>query len=182
MKTSWFLLFGLLLVGCEAATSAGPVPACDHVITSFAPQVGPTAGGTEVTVSGTFVATESSRDVRVRVGGVEADVLSMSRDGCDTCDACANEALICATCDRECRGLAVYTDGSGAVWGASECLETLVFSTPGGPPGPATVLIMNSRGSSDDIRFLYEDAGDDDDSAPGDDDDSAPGDDDDSAR
>lgn len=129
-------------------------------------------GGTEVVVAGLFISTESTRDTLVRVGGVEAEVLAMTREGCDTCDACTNEALICGNCDRECRGLAEFTDGADTLWAASECLETLTFETPPGAPGPAPVLIFNGRGSSQDAVFTYEDAGDDDDSA-GDDDDSA---------
>ncbi|MCO4774183.1 MAG: IPT/TIG domain-containing protein, partial [Deltaproteobacteria bacterium] len=178
-SAAFALLCVLALGACEGEVSQGPVPSCDHVIWEMTPTTGPTSGGTEVVVDGYFIAGDSERDVVVRVGSTDADVTSMSRVGCDPCDACTTENLLCASCDRECRGLTDYTDGAGTVYEPSACVETLGFTTPPGESGPATVTIMNSRGSSDDLTFVYEGAGDDDDSA-GDDDDSA-GDDDDSA-
>ena len=174
-----FPLFALLLLSCDADELQGPIAACDLVPESIEPAEGPSAGGTEVTVTGLFVAGSSDRDMQIRVGGADATWLSMERVGCDTCDACVDEALRCSDCDRECRGLADFEDSSGVVWEASACVETLVFETPAGTPGEAAVHIINSRGSNDSLRFTYVGTGDDDDSA-GDDDDSA-GDDDDSA-
>ena len=167
------LLCALLLPACESEELQGPVPACDHLLWGLSPDFGPTTGGTEVTVSGIFIASDEGRDVVVRVGGTDADVQAMARTGCDACFACANEALSCAACDRECRGLAPYTDAGGTTWEQSECQETLTFTTPAGAAGEVPVTIINSRGSSDDLSFTYEPDGDDDDSAAGDDDDSA---------
>ncbi len=180
MRFLCFLFSAALLLGCEATTASGPVPSCDHVVDSLTPDSGPVAGGTEVVVSGLFISTESVRDTVVRVGGIQAEVLGMTREGCETCDACTNEALLCVTCERECRGLAEFTDGADTLWPASECLETLTFETPAGSPGPAPVLILNGRGTSQDSVFTYGETGGDDDDSAGDDDDSA-GDDDDSA-
>ena len=167
------------LAGCETEGVSGPVPSCDLEVDAVEPARGPMDGGTEVTVTGTFVAGEGERDVQVRVGSVDAEVLGTTSTGCDPCFACANEALLCATCDRFCRGLDDFTSGDGTVFPAETCVETVTFATPPGDTGAVAVVILNSNGSTDDITFTYEPAGDDDDSA-GDDDDSA-GDDDDSA-
>ncbi len=173
------LLLACALGACEVENASGPVPSCDLLVDSVAPTSGPTTGGTEVTVTGTFVAGEGDRDVQVRVASVAAEVLETTSTGCDPCFACANEALLCASCDRFCRGLDDFTAGDGTVYPAEACVETLTFATPPGTAGDAVVVILNSNGSTDDVTFTYEEAGDDDDSA-GDDDDSA-GDDDDSA-
>ena len=166
------------LVACDADEVQGPISVCEPVPSTIEPATGPAAGGTEATATGLWLTADDPDDIVVRVGAVDAAVLTMARVGCDPCDACATESLRCATCDRECRGLDDYTDNSGQVHDAAACTETLVFVTPPGAPGPSAVSIINARGQSDALTFTYE-SGDDDDSA-GDDDDAA-GDDDDSA-
>ena len=174
------LLVPFILTACEVDEVLGPVASCDPVPAAIEPDSGPTAGGTEATVTGLFVAGDTVDDVQVRVGSADADVLSVAREGCGACDACAAEVLRCASCDRECRGLAEYADAAGVIHAASECVEAVVFVTPPGPAGPAAVSIINARGQTAALTFTYAD-GDDDDSAGDDDDDSAGDDDDDSA-
>jgi hypothetical protein len=182
----------LLLTGCEDDSSTVPLAVCTPVIDAMEPDSGPVEGGTQVTVTGLWVASELGvRDLGVHMAGDQAEVTGVFRgSGCANCDACIADALRCVECERVCRGLEGHTDSSTGIYAGPEvCEEWVSFLTPAAAAaGPAEVVLTNSHGSVAGPDFTYEgggdddDVADDDDSAPADDDDSAPADDDDSSR
>lgn len=168
-------LLGLLLVcsvlGCEEEAVTIPLAVCIPVLDSLEPAEGSVDGDTAVTINGLFVGTDlGERDVQIFVGGQEAEVTGVFRGpGCEVCDACIEQALRCGECESVCRGLDSWEDPStGEVSEPVLCEEWVSFLTPSAEePGPAELVLMNSRGSEDGLQFLYTEA------SPSDDDDSA---------
>jgi hypothetical protein len=161
------LAAGLLvasLPGCPAETVVEPSPVCTPFLASVAPASGPVEGGTEAMLVGLWMITDDGvRDVRIRVGGVDATVVSVARTGCEPCDRCSTEALRCQECDRVCRGETGYSDPATGVWSEpSACVESASFVTPPGDEGNATIVFVSGRGLASGPGFRYEAGGDDD--------------------
>ena len=79
------------------------------------------------------------QDTDLRVGGVDAQVQSVDRTGCDDCDdcrttqGCAACGDDCDACDAECR---------------DNCVETLSFVVPELSAGTHQVVLFNAHGGS----------------------------------
>lgn len=155
-----------LLVACEEDEADVPRGVCSPVIDQMEPASGPTSGGTQVTLSGLFVATEvGERDVAVHVGGVRAETTGVFRgNGCANCDACAASALRCEECERVCRGLSGWTDPETEEYSEAEvCEEWVSFVVPASEEdGEAEVVLTNSHGATIGPVYTYVSGGDDD--------------------
>jgi len=101
-------------------------------------------------------------DTLVRVGGVEATIDTIDREGCLDCDSC-RAAEDCRTCG-ECEDCTSECE---------DCVETLRFVVPDAPPGAAPIVVFNQHGTSAAIPFtVLGESPDTDDSDTGDTDDS----------
>jgi len=83
-------------------------------------------------------------DTVVYIGGVQAELTTLDRVGCETCDTCRTEALCtecgdCDTCDRLCE---------------EQCDESLTVLVPDLAPGPADVWLINRHGRSDSLSVI----------------------------
>ena len=147
------LVCAAFVCGCEEEPEVPPLAICTPVLDELSPATGPAGGGTEVTLTGLWIATDlGTRDVQVFVGGSEAEVTSTSRtEGCTACDACIEQVLRCTECERVCRGEAAFEDpATGELLPQARCEEDVQFTTPPAATlGPAGVLLINSRGSLD---------------------------------
>lgn len=146
------ILLATPLPGCETDEVAVTYDVCRPLLESLAGAEGPLAGGFEVTATGTWLALdwEEPRDLAVRVGGVDAAVLDVVREGCDACDACITE-LTCGECIEACEGRAGYGDAE-----ASECVESVVFAAPAqAAPGSAALAVVTPRGTATGQSVTY---------------------------
>jgi hypothetical protein len=133
---STLVLFGLL-----AACGTVDDPSIDYCVVqgTIEPAVAPV--GAEVVFRGGPVSTVP--DTLVRVGGVSADVLDVTRADCTFCDACLSSSdcdpcgSTCADCDAIC----------------ASCVETITFVVPPVTAGDAPVVIQNLWGATDPIPF-----------------------------
>lgn len=90
------------------------------------------APGDEIRVVGRPQSTV--RDTAVRVGDLDAVVVSVDRDGCDDCDACrvdCDDCERCAACDGAC----------------ASCVESATIVVPDVADGAHTVVLTNTYGS-----------------------------------
>jgi hypothetical protein len=127
-------LAATLLAGCTT-TPVVTLGTCD--VGLFAPSAEEVRPGEPLTLGGTPLTTDW--DTLVYVGGIEAEITSLERVGCETCDTCRTESLCtacgdCDVCDRLC---------------AEQCDETLTVLVPELEPGPADVWIINRHGRSE---------------------------------
>ena len=77
-------------------------------------------------------------DTAVYMGATRAEVVNVSREGCDECDACketegCQECSDCDACDVSC---------------TAECIESVQFRASALPPGIIEVSIYNGHGQS----------------------------------
>lgn len=102
------------------------------------------------------------RDTRVEVGGVRAQVVEVTRDGCETCDGCRVDSG-CAPCGL-CAGIPLATEDRVACFGdplaspavpssCDACLEAMAFVVPDLAAGFVAVLVINKNGQSDALPF-----------------------------
>lgn len=81
-------------------------------------------------------------DTIVRVGGVGALAVDVTREACSACDACrASEG--CRTCGT-CEGCDADCD---------TCVQTLSFTVPDVPAGDAPIVVFNRHGTSAPVPF-----------------------------
>lgn len=137
--TGFIALIGLVwLTGCQAAQVI-ELGTCDVSITST-PSTVAEAGDVVV-----LTATPMTKiwDTLAYVDGTPADVVSVDRVGCKSCDECRVKAACtdcgdCDTCDRLC---------------VEECVETVSVRIPDGPSGASDVWIINSHGRSEGVTI-----------------------------
>jgi hypothetical protein len=98
------------------------------------------------------------RDTRVLVGGVPAEVVSVSRVDCEVCDQCRLDPD-CAPCGP-CFGIELTVDAKDDCFGdgladppippaCDICVETMSFVVPtGAPVGTTAVYVVNANGAS----------------------------------
>lgn len=103
------------------------------------------------------------RDTHIQVGGIEAEVVTVVREGCDECDEC-RELAECAPCGP-CFGEELDVETRTSCFGepladppivpvCDACVESLSFVVPPtAPPGPTTVLVVNANGASHLVPF-----------------------------
>ncbi len=160
----------LLLVlpsgGCEPDEPIAFRPGCEALLDAVTPDRADLAGGGEASISGYWIASEESlRDTVVRVGGVDADVTGVVREGCDICTACSVEAVRCRECESVCRGTTQWVDDAGTVYERETCTEAITISVPPGEaPGEVEISVTTRHGEASNLWFTYL-GGDDDDSA-----------------
>ncbi len=92
------------------------------------------AGDTVALAGGPFT---TVADTQVRVDGLTAEVLEVTREGCTVCDACRDEYGCSDDCAVSC----------------TDCVETTRFVLPDAPPGGAEAVLVNGWGASDPIEL-----------------------------
>ena len=77
------------------------------------------------------------------LGGERAQVVDITREGCDECDSCKEDqgCLACSDCD-ECDAIC-----------KSDCIESVTFVVPVLPEGPKGVVVYNGSGSSNPVTL-----------------------------
>jgi len=116
------------LASCEVALSTAE-PAAAEV-------------GAEVVLSASPLTEDF--DTAVLVGGVRAEVLSLTRTGCESCDICVN-ANECSECSADCDACDSECD--------TNCAESLVFVVPELAAGATTIELFNTHGGSERLAF-----------------------------
>jgi len=132
----------LLLLGCLPSTISS-FPTCDVDLVSVSPAAATV--GEAVTLTATPLTEDW--DTAIRVGGIEAPVLGVEREGCSACDSCrSTEACSCTedcdTCDALC---------------AEECVETVTFTVPDLTPGEYDIVLFNAHGGSAPLSLVVVD-------------------------
>ena len=125
-----------LLLACVETTTT-EVPVCEVELVSLEP------ASAEVGAEVLLVASPLSEswDTAVLVGGERAQLLGLSREGCDACiedNECSSCLSDCDPCDAQC---------------AADCTESVSFLVPELPAGPTTVELFNTHGGSQRIAF-----------------------------
>jgi len=145
------LLLGLILASCTEDEDDFTRKLCDPVAGEAEPTEGPSSGGTEVMLTGRFIASSYGiLDTSVRVGGTPAEILSVDTYGCDPCDACLVESEYCVACWEVCDGLEAYGE-----YEAELCTEEVWIAIPAGNPGEVAVTLINGHGATQDFQFTY---------------------------
>lgn len=121
-----------LLLACATTTDAIYLT-CDVALVSVEPTVA--APGDEVTLTATPLTEDW--DTAIRVGGLDADIVSVTREGCDACDSC-NADQGCA-CNEDCDACDLICDA---------CVETVVFTVPSLDEGEHGIVLFNANGGS----------------------------------
>ena len=132
----------LILLGCLPATTSS-FPTCDVDLVSVSPASATV--GEEVTLTATPLTEDW--DTAIRVGGIEAPVLAVEREGCSACDSCRLEETCsctedCDTCDALC---------------AEECVETVTFTVPDLTAGEYDIVLFNAHGGSAPLSLVVVD-------------------------
>ena len=128
-----------LLMAC-GTTTIGLVEDCDVLASDVQPTEA--AVGTQATVNVSPVSTHW--DTAAYVDGNRAEVVDITREGCEECDSCKDEfgCLACSDCD-DCDAIC-----------KSDCVESVVFIVPAVPVGPADVVVYNSNGTSNPLSIM----------------------------
>ena len=126
------MLLVLWLLACDT-TVESDFPTCEVEMMELDPVAA--APGETVNLLGRPLT--ESWDTVIRVGGVNAEVVAVSREDCTECDSCqeaasCNPCLDCDACDRICE----------------ICEESVQFVVPDLDPGTAHIEIFNAHGSS----------------------------------
>lgn len=130
-------MIALFLAGC-VQSEALTYTTCDVAAT-----LEPASAAVGDSVVATGAPFTEPYDTLLQVGGYTAQIVDVTRDDCETCDSCRDEAL-CTTCETcsEC-------DEACAL-----CVQTIEFVVPEGPAaGPTSVVIRNGFGSSPALPF-----------------------------
>ncbi|GEM_PF-949060 len=146
-------LLALALWSCTDSTITTE-QRCEVTLTELVPDSGSVGDAIALTadpLTDTF-------DTALYVGGVRAEVSSVTREGCDDCDDCVEEAACnvcgdCDACDLLCE---------------QECLEIVTFVVPEVGAGSTTVQLFNNHGGSTILPFTVLGTGDTGDTGSGD--------------
>lgn len=131
-------MLALLLFACDT-TITSTSQSCEVDLISLTPaQVVP---GDTVTL--TAVPLTEAWDTAIRVGGLEAEVLTVTREGCDDCDVCQAEQG-CTGCKEDCDACDATCD---------TCVETATFTVPALEAGDHAVLLFNANGGSNPVTL-----------------------------
>ena len=154
-----FVALTLLSTGCEEEDPLDFRPGCEVTLDAVAPPSADAAGGVQATISGLWIASEAGvRDTVVRVGGLDALVLDVVRETCDTCAACSGEAVRCRECEAVCRGNTQWTDAEGQVYDTETCTEQIVFEVPASTiVGDVEISVTTRHGEASGLWFTYTD-------------------------
>jgi hypothetical protein len=145
------------LVGCATGT-VDVFQTCELDLA-----LSPAAAAPGTTVSASGGPYTNVRDTRVSIGGVRAEVTSVERVGCLTCDTCRLDAD-CAPCGP-CFGIELTSEQQDACFGdgladppippaCDACVETMAFVVPDGAPvGTTAVYVVNANGASGLVPF-----------------------------
>jgi len=140
MRLSALPLLGLpFLAACDDSSTAVSLR-CDVVIASELPEQA--APGDAVVLTGTPFTT--IWDSAVYLDQTRAQLLDVSRDGCDACDECrddydCNACGDCDACDTLCN---------------EGCVETTTFEVPALAPGAYDVTLVNVHGVSPPVPLI----------------------------
>ena len=147
------ILLGLGAATCLEDSDTIYRKLCDPIPGDINPATGSPNGGYEVVLEGRFLATHyeglGPLDIAARVAGHEAEVVSVTSEGCDPCDACLIDADVCLDCRYVCDGEDAYGDDQDT------CVEQVVLVAPPGEPGEAVVSVFNGNGGTADYTFTY---------------------------
>jgi len=129
-------LYALLLIfltGCST-TTVDYSKDCDVRLEPLSPS----EGAPNTLVNATVSPNTTVWDTAVYMGNTRAEIVNVSRDGCEECDACKDregcqECADCDACDSAC------TD---------TCVESVQFRASSLPPGAVEVSIYNGHGQS----------------------------------
>ena len=131
-------MLALLLFACDT-TFTSTSQSCEVDLIAVEPaEVQP---GDTVTLTATPLT--EPWDTAIRVGGLDVEVLSVAREGCDDCVVCqAEQGCVgckddCDTCDATCE----------------TCVETATFTVPALDAGDHAVLLFNANGGSNPITL-----------------------------
>lgn len=153
----WFYAgAAVALAGCANAV----IDEFETCTLDLAPVASEGAPGDTIVLSGGPMS--EVRDTRVEVGGVRAQVVEVTRDGCEICDGCRNDSG-CAACGL-CAGLPLAAEDRVACFGdplasppvpssCDACIEAVAFVVPDLAPGNVAVLVINKNGQSEAIPF-----------------------------
>ncbi|MCO4743851.1 MAG: IPT/TIG domain-containing protein [Proteobacteria bacterium] len=131
--------FALALSAC----GTGSTPVSDLCTVEAELNAAEGVAGDTITATGRPFSTRA--DTIVRVGGVDADVISAERSSeCLLCDTCVDEVGCtgCETSCTECNAL------------CADCTETVSFELPAIAAGPTEIVLLNHFGSTDPIDFV----------------------------
>ncbi len=130
-----------LFLATECGTEAvNPSRSCEIQLETPEPAEGEV--GAEIHLTARSMTT--LQDTRLLVGGTDATLLSVDREGCDACDDCVLETECspcgdCDACDAICE---------------TECSESVRFVVPDKAPGEAAITLYNLYGNSDPVPFI----------------------------
>jgi len=140
----FFLLLSTLCLTastCEtSSTSYGR--SCEIVLET----TNPASGSPDAEVELVANPLTTKEDSQIFVGGISAEILSVDRVDCETCDSCrldadCNACGDCDACDALCK---------------DSCSETLRFILPALDPGEVEITLYNLYGNSNGLRFTIE--------------------------
>ena len=144
---------GLVICACLEDTDSAYRKLCDPIPHEALPASGSPNGGFEITLEGRFLSTQTEglaeHDMAVRVGGFDAEVVSVETDGCDPCEACLIDSDYCLDCRHVCNGDEAYGDDQAT------CVEQVVIVAPPGDPGPAVISLFNAHGGAAQFDFDF---------------------------
>ncbi len=152
------VLLVLSLAACEEVEVIAFRPGCEVTLDDVSPAQSVLAGGGEASIQGLWIASEEGvRDTVIRVGGVDAEVLDIVRDGCDVCAACSVEAIRCRECESVCRGTAPFVDADGVEYEVQVCTESVTFTVPAAAEvGEVEISLTSRHGEASGLSFTYE--------------------------
>jgi len=147
------VLLGLWAAACLQEGDSIYRKLCDPIAGEISPAAGSPSGGFEVVIEGRFLSTYyeglGPLDIAARVAGHDAEVISVTAQGCDPCDACLLDADVCLDCRYVCDGVDAYGDEQDT------CLEQVAIVMPPGDPGEVVVSVFNGHGGTADYTFTY---------------------------
>ena len=131
------LFFFLMACG---TTVIDLVEDCDVLASSVQPSEAAPGEQAAVTVS----PVTTHWDTAVYLSGTRAEVVDITRVGCEGCDTCREEegCLACSDCDA-CDAVC-----------KTECIESVVFVVPPTAAGKADVVVYNSSGTSNPVPIM----------------------------
>lgn len=134
LPLSFALAVSVLHTAACSTTTTALADRCDLSASALSP----TEAAPGATIAMTAGPLTRTWDTTVLVGGVNASVVELVREGCDTCDSCRtqNDCNACDDCD-DCDALC-----------ATSCVESVRFVVPELPAGVHSLQLINGHGSS----------------------------------
>ncbi|MCP4807179.1 MAG: hypothetical protein GY913_26200 [Proteobacteria bacterium] len=129
----------LLLLACTETTTT-TLPTCSVELVTATPESA--LPGDEVVLAASPVTVDY--DTALSLAGARAEIVSVDRTGCDSCDTCLTDAE-CGTCATDCDACDALCDAT--------CVETITFIVPDVESGVTTIELFNTHGGSNRLSF-----------------------------